>query len=501
MRSALTFLFIFVLKLQAHSQNKAIELYDLFYAFAPDSMQHTPAIQWDALNNPSITVNWINPSSTLTANGHSRKGTALLSVYNKTFSCGANNTPCASKLYVEGNKEGYTKFTVDFGISAGLKPEQSISFLFNQHLKYRLYKKNADTMGITMSTYEIKMKGKRPWWLVYSTVSTPKGNGIYLKAYFIEEDLSELEKKNTTPAATNVSDHKLTNAAASLFKNINTSISNADKNDIQKMSGFSKNNDDLHIYPTDLNNDGIEEIFIQDCDITMYGNAGCGTMIFIKNSSGKYSLQQEAMAPYLLTRPTSNKGYPDLIAGGPGFKFSVFRWDGTQYRQYKNNQESNAADKMIDEVSAAYIKGKAALNTPDKKMPVQSGTEKTSGNLGSNSSLDYLREYASTQKDIFANAAFVARIKKLMGKELKWVKDYWEMTLPVVVENGLFYQWGMQRHNGGYNEATILADINKNTLYVQLLKEGKTYYFAEDGQKSIPAYLSKWATEVSNRGK
>ncbi len=88
-----------------------------------------------------------------------------------------------------------------------------------------------------------------------------------------------------------------------------------------------------------------------------------------------------------------------------------------------------------------------------------------------------------------------------MGKELKWVKDYWEMTLPVVVENGLFYQWGMQRHNGGYNEATILADINKNTLYVQLLKEGKTYYFAEDGQKSIPAYLSKWATEVSNRGK
>ena len=36
---------------------------------------------------------------------------------------------------------------------------------------------------------------------------------------------------------------------------------------------------------------------------------------------------------------------------------------------------------------------------------------------------------------------------------------------------------------------------------IKLLKEGKVYYFSEDGKKTIPANILDWATKVSNRGK
>ena len=39
------------------------------------------------------------------------------------------------------------------------------------------------------------------------------------------------------------------------------------------------------------------------------------------------------MAPDVLT--TASKGYPDLVIGGPGFEFPVFRWNGKVYDNYK----------------------------------------------------------------------------------------------------------------------------------------------------------------------
>lgn len=50
-----------------------------------------------------------------------------------------------------------------------------------------------------MYTYEIKMAGKKPIWLVYAVVNTAAGNGLYLKGYLNENDLKELDTKNMQP--------------------------------------------------------------------------------------------------------------------------------------------------------------------------------------------------------------------------------------------------------------------------------------------------------------
>ena len=44
------------------------------------------------------------------------------------------------------------------------------------------------------------------------------------------------------------------------------------------------------------------------------------------------------MTPDVLT--TSNKGYPDLVVGGPGFEFPVFRWNGKMYDNYKTLKDN-----------------------------------------------------------------------------------------------------------------------------------------------------------------
>lgn len=486
------------------AQQKSIEMFDLFKMLSPDSLDKGNAVNWNNLNNNENKVYW-NAKTPVTTDGKfSQKGGVVISLYNNTFSCASNIGPCLFKVFAEGDAKGYNRFSIDHTPSETFKPEQKISFLFNQHLKYRLIKKIKDGDGISLYTYELKFAGKKPIWLAYGCVYTPKGNGIYLKAYLNEKDLTELDVKNDGPAPTTPAE-KLTPAAAALFKGCKTTLNNGDKNAIQVLSGYQSKTEDIQLYPTDLNYDGIEEIFIQEFNFEMYGNAGAMTTLYIKNNAGKFEKQEDASAPYLSIRKTSNKGYPDLIAGGPGFRFSVYRWNGTRYEVFKMDQPTASTDKMIDEVSKAYTSKKSNMAKPtDKKQAVTAPLDKAPVPVtvsNSKAGLGFLAEYAKSGKDIFSNKDFIARLKKLLGTEYARMMNNWDLSTGMVAENGLFYHWGMQAHNGGFNETTIIADIENNALYVKMLKDGKTYYFSEDGKKTIPANILDWATKVSNRGK
>ena len=61
------------------------------------------------------------------------------------------------------------------------------------------------------------------------------------------------------------------------------------------------------------------------------------------------------MAPDVLT--TMNKGYPDLLVGGPGFEFPVFRWNGKIYDNYKTISDSvyeKTKKRSTEELSKEY---------------------------------------------------------------------------------------------------------------------------------------------------
>jgi hypothetical protein len=157
-----------------------------------------------------------------------------------------------------------------------------------------------------------------------------------------------------------------------LFKNSATKLTAAEKSTLYKQLGFLLSADnkqfiadkdgadfpfEAQVFPTDLNKDGAEEIFIVYGNSYTSGNTGSSVVLFIKNTSGAYQMNLgfPGMAPEALA--TASKGYPDLVIGGPGFEFPVWRWNGKAYALYKKmgDAEYGKAKKTdVETLSKAY---------------------------------------------------------------------------------------------------------------------------------------------------
>ena len=149
----------------------------------------------------------------------------------------------------------------------------------------------------------------------------------------------------------------LSQVASLLFKNTKSNLTVAEKNKIATKLGFvysgnkdqpfAQDNDSkeypfgVTVYPTDLNKDGKDEVFVVFGNSYTSGAAGSSVVLFIKNSAGTYSenLGFPGMAPDVLA--TTSKGYPDLLIGGPGFEFPVWRWNGKNYSHFRTVKDKD----------------------------------------------------------------------------------------------------------------------------------------------------------------
>ena len=168
---------------------------------------------------------------------------------------------------------------------------------------------------------------------------------------------------------------KLTDVAAVLFKNVKTKLTAADKNAIAAKMGFVLSGDKDRpfasdkdskeypfgavVLPTDMNEDGQEEIFISFGNTYTSGMAGSSIALFIKDAKGAYADQLgfPGLAPDALE--PIGKGYPDLLIGGPGFEYPVWGWDGKAYvfsRTVKDADYGQLKKKGVEEISKAYQK-------------------------------------------------------------------------------------------------------------------------------------------------
>lgn len=164
---------------------------------------------------------------------------------------------------------------------------------------------------------------------------------------------------------------KLTEGASLLFKNVKTKLTITEKNEIYTSLNLklTKNKkqftdkadtresnpyDEIDIFPTDLNKDGKEEIFVSMNSLA--GNSGFALKVFIKNLSGKYNANiLEGLLPQALT--SSAEGYPDLMLSVPDMPSPIYHWNGTQYVLYKKISEVTAQKLKatnIDDISKAY---------------------------------------------------------------------------------------------------------------------------------------------------
>lgn len=115
---------------------------------------------------------------------------------------------------------------------------------------------------------------------------------------------------------------------------------------------------DVQVYPADLNQDGSEDVFVLYGNPVLSGRADTDVALFIKRKSGEFrkNLGFPGVLPDVL--PTTNLGYPDLLIGGPGFEFLVWRWNGKEYalhRKIKDQDYERTPKTGVEAVSQAYI--------------------------------------------------------------------------------------------------------------------------------------------------
>ncbi|MFT3909848.1 MAG: hypothetical protein QM737_10515 [Ferruginibacter sp.] len=140
----------------------------------------------------------------------------------------------------------------------------------------------------------------------------------------------------------------LTEGAKLLFQNTKTKITPTEKNDIYKKSNLCLSNDKKQfaiggdvasldhpfnaiVLPTDMNKDGKEEIFIIFGNSYTSGSTGTNVLLFIKDKAGVYQFNFgfSGTTPDII--PIKTPAYPDLLIGGPGIEFPIWRWNGKEY--------------------------------------------------------------------------------------------------------------------------------------------------------------------------
>lgn len=149
-------------------------------------------------------------------------------------------------------------------------------------------------------------------------------------------------------------------------------MTNAEKESIFKQTGFLLSADkkqfigdkdgadfpfSAFVYPTDLNKDGKEEIFILFGNTYTSGNTGSSIVAFTKNATNQYIMQLgfPGTLPDVIT--TSASGYPDLIIGGPGFEYPVWKWKAGKYefsRRIKEADLKKVKTENIESMSRKY---------------------------------------------------------------------------------------------------------------------------------------------------
>ena len=162
----------------------------------------------------------------------------------------------------------------------------------------------------------------------------------------------------------------LSEGASLMFKDTRSKLTDAEMNWFYKQLGFTTSNDkkqfmsgefpvEIKPYVTDMNNDGIEEVFFSMKSEAVYGMVGESFSLYTKNNKGGFDLQDVGSGIAMVLN-TKNLGYPDIAIGGPGFEFPAYRWDGKKYKYYKKIKDADLQNNKIKysdlaEVNKMYV--------------------------------------------------------------------------------------------------------------------------------------------------
>ena len=89
----------------------------------------------------------------------------------------------------------------------------------------------------------------------------------------------------------------------------------------------------------DMNSDGRQEVLVIFGNDCTSGMAASSALLLIRDAGGTLQPNLGFPAASADPLPESNQGYPDLLIGGPGFCFPVWRWNGKEYIGLRNDPQ------------------------------------------------------------------------------------------------------------------------------------------------------------------
>jgi hypothetical protein len=146
-----------------------------------------------------------------------------------------------------------------------------------------------------------------------------------------------------------------------LFKRTASKLSRQEKMDIFNQLGFRlskerkfiiddtcEENVSPDVEVTDLNGDGIDEVFIIWGNTCTSGHTGQSITLFIKDRKGRFVKNLDVPGNSYNRLSQRNKGFPNLIIGGPGFCYAVWKWSGIKYEYKCSREDAPRACAQID---------------------------------------------------------------------------------------------------------------------------------------------------------
>lgn len=89
----------------------------------------------------------------------------------------------------------------------------------------------------------------------------------------------------------------------------------------------------------DMNADGRQEVLVIFGNSCTSGHTGSAALLFIRDPAGNLKSHLGFPAASADPLPERSEGYPDLLIGGPGFCFGVWRWNGASYEHLRNDPQ------------------------------------------------------------------------------------------------------------------------------------------------------------------
>lgn len=142
-------------------------------------------------------------------------------------------------------------------------------------------------------------------------------------------------------------DATLSASASQLFDGISCKLTNAEKNEIAKLSSLQCNADDQELYKGnntpltvrvfvfDLTNDGSDEVGISYRPKGDTEQKKLASMLFVKDKTGAYTLNMDVSGKFYFL-DVNKLVFPDIYVRNNMAGLPVYRWNGNSYKKHTN---------------------------------------------------------------------------------------------------------------------------------------------------------------------